>query len=183
MPLPPIPLFPRRTAVETEELIATIEHESQEAEKTRSIVAVEEAQCNRKAATSKQIRDECEHALQEAMPALQAATKAVSEISKKELAEIRSMQAPSENIKRVMEAVCVCLEEQPKRLLDSQGRIMYDYWETAKKKVMGDTSAFVDRLINYDRENIKESVIEKIQVLASREALRREVGCERGRCV
>eukprot|EP01012_Entosiphon_sulcatum_P032727 TRINITY_DN4157_c0_g1_i1.p1 TRINITY_DN4157_c0_g1~~TRINITY_DN4157_c0_g1_i1.p1 ORF type:complete len:4195 (-),score=848.52 TRINITY_DN4157_c0_g1_i1:38-11479(-) len=153
-----------KTAKDTEELIATIEHESAEAEKTRSTVAVEEAACNAKAAASKAIRDECEAQLSEAMPALEAATRAVMEISKKELSEIRSMQQPSDKIKRVIEACCICLEEPPKRIVDPTGKVTFDYWEIAKKRVMADTEQFRDRLINYDKENIKESVIDKIQV-------------------
>ena len=64
---------------------------------------------------------------------------------------------------QVIEAVCVCLEEPPKRTMDAHGRIVYDYWEPAKKKVMADTNTFIDRLLNYDKENIKETTIEKIQ--------------------
>ena len=65
----------KKTAAETEQLILMIEKESEEAEKTRSTVAVEEMQCNRKAAQSRQIRDECEQGLKEAMPAFEASTK------------------------------------------------------------------------------------------------------------
>ena len=39
------------------------------------------------------------------------------------------MTAPSDKIKRVIEAVCVALEEQPKRVLDANGKASYDYWE------------------------------------------------------
>ena len=91
-----------QTAEDTEQLINKIEVQSLEAEKTRSMVAVEEASCNRKAASAKVIKDECEQQLQEVMPALDAATKAVSQISRKELSEIRSMQAPSDKIKKVL---------------------------------------------------------------------------------
>eukprot|EP00667_Euglena_gracilis_P000033 EG_transcript_33 len=133
-----------KTAKETEDLIATIERESAEAEKTRRVVAVEEAACNKKADGCKLIRDECEEALKEALPALEMAAKAVSQINKKELGEIRAMTAPSEKIKRVLEAVCVCLDEAPKRVLDPNGKVSYDYWETAKKKVMADTNLFLD---------------------------------------
>ena len=90
-----------KTAKETEELIATIQKESIDAEKTRSTVSVEEAACNKKADSCKAIRDECEEALKEALPALEMAAKAVSQINKKELGEIRGMAAPSEKIKKV----------------------------------------------------------------------------------
>lgn len=33
-----------------------------------------------------------------------------------------------------------------------------DYWETAKKKVMADTNLFLDRLLNYDKENMTEAM-------------------------
>ena len=138
-------------AEETEALIKTMKKESSDAEAVRLVVADEEALCDKKAADAKVIKDQCEEKLQEVLPALDAATKAVSQISKKELAEIRSLQTPSDKIKRVIEAVCVCLEEQPKRSVDTNGKVSYDYWEVAKKKVMADTTTFIDRLLNYDK--------------------------------
>ena len=53
------------------------------------------------------------------------------------------MQAPSDKIKRVIEAVCVCLEEQPKRTLGATGKVSFDYWEPAKKRVMVDTGVCI----------------------------------------
>eukprot|EP01012_Entosiphon_sulcatum_P008694 TRINITY_DN14772_c0_g1_i1.p1 TRINITY_DN14772_c0_g1~~TRINITY_DN14772_c0_g1_i1.p1 ORF type:complete len:4302 (+),score=681.03 TRINITY_DN14772_c0_g1_i1:35-12907(+) len=152
-----------RTAKETEELIVTIEKESAEAEKTRGGVAVEEQACQKKAGAAKAIFDDCDAQLAEVMPALEAAQRAVSDLSKKELGEIRSLAAPSDRIKRVIEAVCVMLDEQPKRAVDQNMRVTFDYWEVAKKKVMANTDEFRNRLVHYDVENISDNVIEKIQ--------------------
>eukprot|EP00668_Euglena_longa_P039207 GGOE01050460.1.p1 GENE.GGOE01050460.1~~GGOE01050460.1.p1 ORF type:complete len:2722 (-),score=1086.70 GGOE01050460.1:98-8140(-) len=153
-----------RTAAETEELIAKIEKDSAEAEKTRQMVSVEEAECAKKAEAAKAIKDDCETQLADVMPALEQAQAAVQDLDKKALGEVRSMAAPSDKIKRVIEAVCVMLDEQPKRVIDAAtGKPVYDYWELAKKKVMANTVEFLNRLLHYDVENIKESVIEKIQ--------------------
>lgn len=52
----------------------------------------------------------------------------------------------SDKIKRVIEAVCVMLDEQPKRVIDpATGKPVYDYWELAKKKVMANTVEFLNR--------------------------------------
>ena len=59
-------------------------------------------------------------------------------------------------------------------------------FKVAKKKVMADTEAFRARLINYDKENMKEAMIEKIMPyikdknfkpdqVCTRRSLRREV--------
>ena len=153
-----------KTAADTEQLIATIERESKEAEKTRSVVAVEEQECTKKAEAAAVIKEDCETQLADALPALQQAQTAVQDLDKKALGEVRGMAAPSDKIKKVIEAVCVMLEEAPKRVMDpATGKAVYDYWELAKKKVMANTQEFLSRLLNYDVENIKESVIEKIQ--------------------
>jgi len=164
-----------KTAKETEELIAVIEKESKDAEEQHKAVAVDEAAANEKAEASKAIKEDCEEQLKEALPALEAATKAVSNISKNEITEVRTMAAPSDKVKRVLEAVCICLEEKPKRVMDANGKPAWDYWEVAKKSVMSDTNTFIDRLLNYDKENMKETVIEKMQPYIKDKNFRPEV--------
>lgn len=42
------------------------------------------------------------------------------------------------------------------------GKKVADYWEPAKK-LLNDPSKFLDNLMTYDKDNIKESVIQKVE--------------------
>lgn len=55
-------------------------------------------------------------------------------------------------------------DEKPKMVDDPNrvGKKMPVYWDTAKR-LLNDPSRFLDSLLTYDKENIKESVIAKIQ--------------------
>jgi len=152
-----------QTAKDTEALIVHIEKESVSAEETKAVVAVEEAAANEKSAASKAIKDDCEQQLAAALPALNDAEKAVRNISKGDLTELKSMANPSAKAKNVIEAVCVCLEETPIKKKDENGKPYWDYWDVAKKKTMADTGGFLNRLLNYDKENMSQQVIDKIQ--------------------
>ena len=45
---------------------------------------------------------------------------------------------------------------------DYPGKKVPDYWDTAKK-LLNDPSKFLDSLMTYDKDNIKESVIQKVE--------------------
>lgn len=150
---------------ETQQLIETIDQETAEADQERAVVAVEEAQANEIASSARLVKEDCEASLAEAMPAMNAAIAAVSSIDKRQLVEIRSMQNPVDKVKKVLEAVCVLLEVQPKEIRDPHStRKTYDYWTPARTIIMADVETFRDLLINYDKENMKEEIFEqKIQ--------------------
>lgn len=60
---------------ETDALMERIAQETEEADKVKSVVSVEEAKANDEAAKVQAIKDECESDLKEAMPLLQDAIK------------------------------------------------------------------------------------------------------------
>jgi len=49
------------------------------------------------------------------------------------------------------------------------GKKIADYWE-ASTKILTDPTIFLDSLLNFDRDNIPESVIEKIEPFIAMEA-------------
>ena len=63
---------------ETEEMMVVIERESEDVSKTSEKVRAEEAVANEQAATAQALKDECEHDLAEAIPALEAALAALN---------------------------------------------------------------------------------------------------------
>ena len=147
---------------DAEELMVVIERDSKEASATRAIVEKESAAADIKANEAKQIKEECEAGLAEAIPALESAVKALSILKKDDITEVKMMKAPPAGVKLTMEAVCIMKEVAPAKVAapDGKGKVD-DYWEPAKK--MMNDSKFLDSLVNYDKDNMKPAVIEKIK--------------------
>ena len=66
-------------------------------------------------------------------------------------------------VRLVIEAVCIMKEVKPKRIPgEKPGTKIDDYWEVGKGALQ-DPGKFLDSLFKYDRDNIPDPVITKIQ--------------------
>ncbi|EDW38589.1 GL12690 [Drosophila persimilis] len=103
---------------------------------------------------SKKQRD-CEEDLLKAEPALMAAQDALNTLNKANLTELKSFGSPPGVVTNVTAAVMV--------LLAPGGKIPKDRSWKAAKIAMAKVDAFLDALINYDKENIHPEIIKAIQ--------------------
>eukprot|EP00002_Diphylleia_rotans_P005088 TRINITY_DN140_c1_g1_i4.p1 TRINITY_DN140_c1_g1~~TRINITY_DN140_c1_g1_i4.p1 ORF type:complete len:4263 (+),score=965.99 TRINITY_DN140_c1_g1_i4:204-12992(+) len=151
-----------KASEETSMLMAKIEVEREQANVTRKIVADEENEALKKAQEAKSIRDDCEADLAQAMPALNAAIKALKTLNKNDITEIKSMKNPPSGVKVVMEAVCIMKEVAPLKVAGPKpGTKVDDYWAPSLK-MLSDTG-FLQSLYSYDKDNIPERIIQAIQ--------------------
>ncbi|XP_049809049.1 dynein beta chain, ciliary [Schistocerca nitens] len=123
---------------------------------TEKAVADEEEQkvaCIAEEVTKKQ--QDCEEDLAKAEPALTAAQEALNTLNKANLTELKSFGSPPGAVTNVTAAVMV--------LLAPNGKIPKDRSWKAAKVVMAKVDAFLDALINYDKENIHPEIIKAIQ--------------------
>lgn len=90
--------------------------------------------------------------LDEAMPALNEALKSLNALRKNDIAEVRAYGKPPELVEIVMEAVMVLKQSEPT-------------WGEAKKQ-LGDPN-FILSLQEYDRDNIPDKVLRKINKYTS----------------
>lgn len=86
------------------------------------------------------------------MPALEAANNALEQLQKKEIAEIKAYASPPPIVGKVMEAVMVCLKEGTS-------------WAEAKK-VLADPN-FMNRLVDFDKDNITSNMLAKMEKYTS----------------
>lgn len=99
---------------------------------------------------------ECEKDLEKAMPALQAAQKALDTLDKTNLTEMKSFANPPAGVLLVASAVLV--------LLAPGGKVPKDRsWKNAKA-MMGNIDKFLNDLRNYDKDNIPEMCRKEVQV-------------------
>ncbi|GAX82307.1 hypothetical protein CEUSTIGMA_g9736.t1 [Chlamydomonas eustigma] len=159
-------LAPRLVAstVETEELLVVIQTQTAEADKVKAVVQADEATAQEEASKVSAIKSECEADLAQAMPAFNAALKALDTLTKNDISEVKGMKSPPNPVKLVMEAVCILKGLRPTKVKDvDTGKYSMDYWETSKK--MLSDMGFLDSLRSYDKDNIPSEVIAALKPL------------------
>ena len=152
-----------RSQVETDELMEVIQNKLPGVE-------VKKAEVNGAAEIAQAEADKCQEQkdgvkadLDEAMPALNDAIKALDTIKPGDIQEIKALAKPPATIKLVCEAICVMLGEKAVRIPDPNDpskRIM-DFWGPSVK-LLGDPN-FITRLKTYDKDNISPKIIKEIQ--------------------
>ncbi|XP_074644244.1 dynein axonemal heavy chain 1-like [Tubulanus polymorphus] len=155
------------------ESISTMEQISKDtvvAEQTKSIVQKQEAEATKKAEESQAIADDAQRDLDEALPALDAALASLKSLNKNDVIEVRAMQRPPDGVRMVIEAVCIMKSVKPKKVAgDKPGQKIDDYWEVGKA-LLQDPGKFLESLFKYDRDNIPDQAIQKIQPYIDNEA-------------
>ena len=147
--------------VETGAAMEIIATETAEADKVKVVVSKEEATASAEAAKVQAIKSDCEADLAEALPALEKALKALNTLTKNDITEVKGMKSPPAGVKLVMEAVCIMRGVKPTKVKDPQsGRMVEDYWESAKKLLM--EADFLDKLRGFDKDNIDPKTVAKI---------------------
>jgi len=153
-----------KTVAETEELMKQVQKEKTEVvEPKKAAVDIEVAEAAAKGAEAGAVKKECEDLLTEAIPALNAAVAALDTIKPNDIKLVQTFKNPPAAVKLVMEAVCVALDVKPAKIPDpaGTGRKIDDYWGPSKS-LLGEKD-FVDRLRNYDKDNIEPRIIDKLR--------------------
>ncbi len=145
--------------IETDALIVQVTADRIVANEQSVIVNADAAACAKVAAEATALKNSCEADLAEAIPALEAAEKALKSLSKADITEMKAMKKPSMAIKMTMAAVAIlCGVAKDKKCKEGDPRID-PYWEPAVKDLLGD-SKFLQRLQTYDRDNMAPDIIE-----------------------
>ncbi|XP_077967769.1 dynein beta chain, ciliary-like [Styela clava] len=140
---------------DADKLIQVVGVETEKVSKEKAIADVEEEKVTIiEIEVTKKQRD-CETDLAKAEPALLAAQEALNTLNKSNLTELKSFGSPPNAVVNVIAAVMV--------LMAPGGKVPKDRSWKAGKVMMGKVDAFLDALINYDKENIHESCLKAIQ--------------------
>ncbi|XP_005102124.3 dynein heavy chain 1, axonemal [Aplysia californica] len=133
------------------------------AEATKAVVKKEEVSATAKAMETEAIAADAQKDLDEALPALDAALASLKSLNKNDVTEVRALQRPPPGVKLVMEAVCIMKAIKPKKVAgEKPGQKVDDYWEVGKAQLQ-DPQKFLDSLFQYDKDNIPNDVIKKIE--------------------
>ncbi|CAL1134249.1 unnamed protein product [Cladocopium goreaui] len=154
-----------KAAQETGEMRERVEAQQAGAVEKKAVVEEEEAKANVQKANAAAIKADCEKDLAAALPAYEAALEALSKLSKGDVGEVRGMKTPPAGVVLTAQAMCIMFEVKPVKVAapDGKGKVD-DYWEAAKKELLVDPS-LINRMVNYDKDNIPDSVINKVKPL------------------
>ncbi|XP_071797739.1 dynein beta chain, ciliary isoform X1 [Asterias amurensis] len=140
---------------DADKLIQIVGVETEKVSKEKAIADEEEKKVAAiNLAVSKKAR-ECEEDLAKAEPALKAAQEALNTLNKNNLTELKSFGSPPSQVVFVSAGVMV--------LLAPNGKVPKDRSWKAAKVMMAKVDAFLDQLINYDKEHIPESSLKAVR--------------------
>ncbi|KAJ8402442.1 hypothetical protein AAFF_G00369310 [Aldrovandia affinis] len=138
----------KQKSIDVNALMGKLAVDQEKADQVRSVVKDDEAMALVKAEDTQAIADDAQRDLDEALPALDSANSALNALDKADISEIRVFTKPPDMVMTVMEAVCILLNSKPD-------------W-TSAKQVLSDSN-FLKKLMDYDKENIRPQVLQKLQ--------------------
>lgn len=137
---------------ECEEFLVNLVSQKREADEQQKSVAAFQTKIQEEEAKCLTIAEAAQKDLDEALPALNEAIKALEQLNKKDIAEIRAYGKPPTLVEVVMEAVMVLKQSDPT-------------WAEAKRQ-LGEPN-FIKTLMEFDRDNITDKVLKKINKYTS----------------
>ncbi|XP_029686913.1 dynein axonemal heavy chain 9 isoform X2 [Takifugu rubripes] len=140
---------------DADKLIQVVGIETEKMSKEKFVADEEERKVAAIAVVVSGKQRDCEEDLAKAEPALLAAQDALNTLNKSNLTELKSFGSPVAAVTNVTAAVMV--------LMAPGGRIPKDRSWKAAKVMMAKVDAFLDALINFDKENIPETCLKAIQ--------------------
>ena len=136
-----------QAAKDTSKLLEEVAKDQASADEVKIRVSKEEAAVGEIAKEAQAIAADAQRDLDEAMPAYYASVEALKSLNKADVQEVKNYKTPPELVVLVLEAICILMGTKP------------DWGEA--KKLMND-SAFLDKLQDYDKDNIPEKYLKQI---------------------
>ncbi|KAA8595375.1 hypothetical protein FQN60_012510 [Etheostoma spectabile] len=138
----------KQKSIDVDALMEKLAVDQESADKVRKVVTEDEAMAKVKAEYTQEIAADAQRDLDEALPALEGANQALNSLDKADISEIKVFTKPPDMVMTVMEAVCILLGCKPD-------------WPNAKQ-LLGDAN-FLKRLTDYNKDNIKPQILQKLQ--------------------
>eukprot|EP00927_Polykrikos_kofoidii_P001659 TRINITY_DN10635_c0_g2_i1.p1 TRINITY_DN10635_c0_g2~~TRINITY_DN10635_c0_g2_i1.p1 ORF type:complete len:1545 (-),score=361.06 TRINITY_DN10635_c0_g2_i1:69-4703(-) len=159
------------TKAQVADMMIVIQEDKKKAAVTKEQCLEVEAEAKGQAAEASEIKEAAQQMLDEAVPALEVATKCLKALKLASIQEIKSLADPPGGVKLTLEATCIMFGIKPVKKADPNqaGKKFDDYWDAAKAGPLSDPKKLLDDLFEFDKDNIPESVINKIQPYIDRQ--------------
>lgn len=138
-------------------------------------MGAEEIEAAKQEAEVSKIKGDADADLAVALPALENAVKKVREINVNDFYELKAVNTPGPTIVACFQVVCFLLlkNDKPKKPNDPK-KAQYDpdgWFELTKQKLLSEPKKFLNDMINYDKDNIPDTLIAKIKPMMEKEEL------------
>eukprot|EP00928_Gymnodinium_smaydae_P008329 TRINITY_DN13035_c1_g3_i1.p1 TRINITY_DN13035_c1_g3~~TRINITY_DN13035_c1_g3_i1.p1 ORF type:complete len:2552 (-),score=764.33 TRINITY_DN13035_c1_g3_i1:28-7683(-) len=159
------------TKAKVADMMVVITEDKKKAAVTKSECQVVEAEAQEQAAKATAIKEDAQKDLDEALPALDVATKCLKALKLASIQEIKALGKPPAGVRLTLEAICIMFQVKPikKADPDNPGKKFDDFWEASQKGPLNDPKKLLDDLFEFDKDNIPEATIAKIQPYIERE--------------
>uniref|UniRef100_A0A8C9Y7F2 Dynein axonemal heavy chain 6 n=1 Tax=Sander lucioperca TaxID=283035 RepID=A0A8C9Y7F2_SANLU len=154
----------KQKSIDVDALMEKLAVDQESADKVRKVVTEDEALAKVKAEYTQEIAADAQRDLDEALPALEGANQALNSLDKADISEIKVFTKPPDMVMTVMEAVCILLSCKSAPFFIAPLTCLSSYrpdWPNAKQ-LLGDAN-FLKRLTDYDKDNIKSQILQKLQ--------------------
>jgi len=160
-----------QTKKQVGEMMIVITEDKAKAAVTKESCEKVESEAKVQANEASAIKEDAQRDLDEALPALNVAEKALKALKLSSLQEIKALGKPPAGVRLTLEAVCVIFGIKPVRANDpnNPGKKIDDYWEAARAGPLADPKKLMDDLFEFDKDNIPEPVIQKLEPYIQRE--------------
>lgn len=150
---------------EVEAMMVQITKDKASAGETRVVVEAEEKAAQEKEAITKNIADDAQRDLDEALPALDEAVKCLAMLKKDDIDIVKNLSKPPKGVLLTAEAACIMFGVKPVKVKDpnDEYKKINDYFNPAKQKLFVNAKKFVQSMKDYDKDNIPERVVNKIE--------------------
>jgi len=152
-------------------MMVVITEDKAKAAVTKESCVKVETEAQGQAQEANAIKEDAERDLAEALPALEVANKALKALKLSSLQEIKVLGSPPAGVRLTLEAVCVIFGVKPIKKADpsNPGKKIEDYWEASQKGPLSDPKKLLDDLFEFDKDNIPENIIAKLEPYIQRE--------------
>ncbi|XP_063366022.1 dynein axonemal heavy chain 1-like [Cydia amplana] len=152
-----------KAAEETRKVIERIAIDTAIAEEARIKVEKEQAVAEKMASETTAMAEDAQKDLDEALPALKAAEKALQELNRNDVVEVKAMKKPPAGVVLVIESLCMVFDIKPVKEQGANfGEKVLNYWKPGSQ-MLSDPTAFLDSLMKFDKESITEDMIKKLK--------------------
>jgi len=142
------------SSIKTQEFMEKLAVDKAIADEKEFTVSKQFAEVKKEKQEIEVIANECQLELDKALPAMEAAERALQSLTKNDISEIRSFKVPSPSVQLVISAVLILLGEKKTD------------WDNAKL-VMTDTD-FLNKLVKYEKTKIPEKTLQLLRQLTSK---------------
>ena len=141
---------------ETAEKIIEVDIQKKSVAEIRKGVEAEETVAKEKKGNADAIQKDCEYELSKVMPIYNAAIRAVQQLKKDDITELKNFAKPPPAAIIVVQTLCMMFGVAGKKVGTGKDATI-DYWEPGKKQVL--TSDLLKRCTQFDKDNISQETV------------------------